>query len=111
MRPHEENEEHKHVGETALAYPTAQRLQTYFPVFPLVTGTPLYALRQLQPAGSPRDIDRDFMLEIMRVRYQFTLVMLPAYHTANELDAEGIEHHVSEETLRAMARFLARKVM
>ena len=25
------------------------------------------------------------------------------------IDAEGIEHHVSEETLRAMARFLARK--
>ena len=27
------------------------------------------------------------------------------------IDSEGIEHHVSEETLRAMARFLARKVM
>ena len=26
-------------------------------------------------------------------------------------DIEGIEHHVSEETLRAMARFLARKVI
>lgn len=25
------------------------------------------------------------------------------------LDSEGIEHHVSEETLKAMARFLARK--
>ena len=25
------------------------------------------------------------------------------------MDSEGIEHHVSEETLRAMARFLARK--
>ena len=25
------------------------------------------------------------------------------------IDSEGIEHHVSEETLRAMARFLARK--
>ena len=27
------------------------------------------------------------------------------------IDSEGIEHHVSEETLRAMARFLAREVM
>jgi DtxR family manganese transport transcriptional regulator len=26
------------------------------------------------------------------------------------IDSEGIEHHVSEETLRAMARFLARKM-
>ena len=25
------------------------------------------------------------------------------------IDSEGIEHHVSEETLRAMARFMARK--
>ena len=27
------------------------------------------------------------------------------------IDSEGIEHHVSEETLRAMARFLARKMV
>ena len=27
------------------------------------------------------------------------------------IDAEGIEHHVSEDTLRAMARFVARKVL
>jgi len=26
-----------------------------------------------------------------------------------EVDAEGIEHHVSAETLKAMARFLARR--
>jgi hypothetical protein len=86
--------EHKHIGETALAYPSAQRLQTYFPVFPLVTGKPLYALRSLQPAGSPRDIDRDFMLEIMRIRWSFLLVMLPAYHLANEIDADAIERHL-----------------
>ena len=27
------------------------------------------------------------------------------------LDSEGIEHHVSDETLKAMARFLARKIV
>jgi hypothetical protein len=83
--------EHKHIGETALAYPVASRLQTYFPVFPLVTGNPLYAIRQLMPAGSPRDIDQEFMLEIMRIRYAFTLVILPAYFAADETTAEGIE--------------------
>jgi hypothetical protein len=86
--------EHKHIGETALAYPAASRLQTYFPVYPLNTGTPLYAIRSLQPAGSPRDIDREFMLEIMRIRWAFSLVMLPAYHLANEIDAEAIERHL-----------------
>lgn len=92
--------EHKHIGETALAYPAAQRLQTYFPIFPAVTGTPLYALRSLMPAGSPRDIDQQFMLEIMRVRYAFTLVILPAYFAANETTAEGIERAMEYATKR-----------
>ncbi len=83
--------EHKHCDSSSLAYPAASRLQTYFPVFPLVTGQPLYALRQLQPAGSPRDIDRESMLEIMRIRYAFTLVILPPYFAANETTAEGME--------------------
>lgn len=86
--------EWKHIGETSLAFPVAQRLQTYFPVYPLVTGKPLYALRQLMPAGSPRDIDREYMLEIMRIRYAFTLVILPAYFGADEIDAEAIERHL-----------------
>ena len=83
--------EHKHCDVSSLAYPAASRLQTYFPVFPLVTGKPLYALRSLQPAGSPRDIDREFMLEIMRVRYDFMLAILPPYFEADETTAEGIE--------------------
>lgn len=83
--------EHKHIGPTSLAYPTAQRLQTYFPIYPLVTGSALYALRQLQPAGTPRDIDREFMIEIMRIRYAFTLVILPPYFEADEITADGIE--------------------
>ena len=40
----------------------------------------------------------------------FLLALGVSEETAR-IDAEGIEHHVSEETLRAMARFLARKVM
>jgi len=83
--------EHKHCGESSLAYPAARRLQTYFPVYPLVTGNPLYALRSLTPAGSPRDIDREFMLEIMRIRYTFLLAILPPYFGADETTAEGME--------------------
>lgn len=80
--------EHKHVGETSLAYPAASRLQTYFPA----TGTlPYYALRELRPAGSPRDIDQDFMLEITRLRYEFTLNLLPGAFAATEPAADAIE--------------------
>ena len=38
----------------------------------------------------------------------FLLALGVSEETAR-LDSEGIEHHVSEETLKAMARFLARK--
>ena len=40
----------------------------------------------------------------------FLLALGVSEETAR-IDSEGIEHHVSDETLRAMARFLARKVM
>ena len=40
----------------------------------------------------------------------FLLALGVSEETAR-IDSEGIEHHVSEETLRAMARFLARKVL
>lgn len=83
--------EHKHILASAEAYPAAQRLQTYFPVFPLVTGKPLYALRELMPAGSLRDVDQEYMLETMRLRYAFTLVILPPYFGADETAAEGYE--------------------
>lgn len=86
--------EHKHCDTSSLAYPEAQRLQTYFPVYPLGTGKPLYALRSLQPAGTSRDIDRDFMLEIMRIRYSFTISILPAFFGADEVIAEGMERAI-----------------
>lgn len=40
----------------------------------------------------------------------FLLALGVSEETAR-IDSEGIEHHVSEETLRAMARFLARKML
>ena len=40
----------------------------------------------------------------------FLLALGVSEETAR-IDSEGIEHHVSEETLRAMARFLARKMV
>jgi DtxR family manganese transport transcriptional regulator len=40
----------------------------------------------------------------------FLLALGVSEETAR-IDSEGIEHHVSEETLRAMARFVARKMV
>jgi len=37
------------------------------------------------------------------------LLALGVTEATARIDSEGIEHHVSEETLRAMARFLARR--
>lgn len=85
--------EHRHIGETALAYPATKRLQTYFPTH---AGSPLYALRQLMPSGSPRDIDPEWQLEIMRIRYDFALNVLPAAALADESIAEALERHLEK---------------
>jgi DtxR family manganese transport transcriptional regulator len=48
----------------------------------------------------------------VRARHRVVVDLLMAVgvpQAAAEVDAEGIEHHVSEETLRAFARFLDRK--
>lgn len=84
--------EHRHIGGSSLYYPAAKRLQNYFPVFPLVTGSPLYALRELKPAGSPRGVDGEW--EVMSIRYDFSLNLLPAAHMADEVTTEGIERHL-----------------
>lgn len=47
------------------------------------------------------------MREKHRIVIDFLLALGIARETA-EVDAEGIEHHVSDETLAAMARFVAR---
>jgi hypothetical protein len=86
---------HKHVGESSLSYAATLRLQNYFPVF---AASPIYAIRELRPAGSPRDIDPEFMLEIMRIRYDFVLNILPAAMLSNEVDAEAMERHMENAT-------------
>lgn len=85
--------EHRHILGSSLEYPAAKRLQTYFPTS---GGNPLYAIRELMPAGSPRDVDPDFQLEIMRIRYSFMLNLLPAAFLADETIAEAIERHIEK---------------
>jgi hypothetical protein len=85
--------EHKHLGgSVGDAYPAAQRLQTYFPVFNEDTTKPLYAIRELRPAGAPRDPTSDF--EIMRNRFSGLLLMLPWAFLADEEIAEARERNI-----------------
>lgn len=80
--------EYKHCGDASQAFAERVRLQNYFPGG---LTAPYYALRQLKPAGSPRDIDSDWNLEITRMRYEFFLVFLPAYFAAAEPQGDAIE--------------------
>jgi hypothetical protein len=83
--------EYKHVGESSLQFAAALRLQTYFPA---TNDKPFYALRELMPAGTTRDIDSEWQLELMRIRYRFHLALLPAAHQATDEEADAIERHI-----------------
>jgi hypothetical protein len=84
--------EHRHTGGDA--YPAAKRLQTYFPTFNSDATRPLYAIRELRPAGAPRDYIPEFSLEVMRIRYTGMLNILPAAFLADEVVAEALERHI-----------------
>lgn len=86
---------YKHVGDSALSYAPALRLHSYFPAF---NGSPIYALKELRPAGAPRDLEPEFMLEVMRIRYEFTLHLTPGAVLTNEIDAEALERHMENAT-------------
>lgn len=83
--------EYRHVGATSLSYPATKRLSTYLPTH---NGEQIFAIRELQPIGSPRDVDDQWQLEIMRIRYSFTLHLLPAAFLVNESVAEAMERHI-----------------
>lgn len=83
--------EYRQVGAPALATAAPLALATYFPAH---AGAPLYAIRELAPAGTARDVDADFQLEITRVRFAFTVNLLPAAFLTDETVAEAIEYHL-----------------
>jgi hypothetical protein len=80
--------EWRHVGDASLSLPSADRLETYLPTGP---AGPLYALRELRPAGTSRDVDADYQLEIMRLRYDFVLVDLPGLFAVDPARGEARE--------------------
>jgi hypothetical protein len=89
--------EHKHVGVSAEHYAVSKRLQHYLPTH---GEAPLYAIRELIPAGTPRDIDDAWQLEITRMRYSLTVNLLPAAFIADEQIAEGVERNFEFAVLK-----------
>lgn len=83
--------EHKHIGAGSLSYPAAKRISTYFPTH---NGEQIYALRELIPAGTARDVDDPWQLEITRLRWAFTLNLLPAAFICDEAVAEAIDRNM-----------------
>lgn len=81
--------EYLHCGDSAEQTPAARRLATYLPVN--TVGHPLFILKELQPAGTLRDIDADWQLEVMRLRYGFTVHLTMAAFGADPDIAENIE--------------------
>lgn len=70
-------EEHIHIYPTDQAFAPASRLQYYFPTATVGgIARPIYAMKEIMPAGIARDVDANFLLEIMRIRYQFSIALL-----------------------------------
>ena len=84
-------EEHIHIAPSSENFPVAQRIQNYFPA---PNGAAIYALKQLMPAGAPRNIDAQFMLEITSLRYNFGIDLLPAAFATTGVNRSAIERAI-----------------
>lgn len=88
-------EEHIHIAPTDRAYPPASRLQYYFPTATVGANTlPIYAMKEIMPAGTARDVDAQFMLEIMRIRYQFSIALLQEAYAVSAQYRSAIERAI-----------------
>ncbi len=79
--------EYKHLAEHETWVASQFRVQTYLPTnSALPTGNNgYYAVRTLDPAGSVVEVNEDFMLDVLRIRYALVFAILPA----SVLDDDG----------------------
>jgi len=82
--------EYKHRGENEGWVAPALQVQTYLPS----TGTnKFYAVRSLMPAGSIVDVDQDFLLDILRIRFSLIFAILPGCLQADEQTGDAYNRH------------------
>ena len=59
-------------------------------------GFPLYGVRKIQPAGTSREVDGEFMIEITRLRFAIGFSILPTTFLANEKLALAFERNMEK---------------
>lgn len=78
--------EYKHLGENETWSAGVKNVCTYLPAN-------FYAVRTLDPTGSIVEVDENFMLDALRLRYSMVFAILPASLQAEEGIGEAFERH------------------
>lgn len=82
--------EYRHLGENEEWVASALQVQTYLPA----TGSnKFYAVRALMPAGSIVEVNEDYFLDVLRIRYSMVFAILPGSLQADPRTGEAHERH------------------
>ena len=82
--------EYKQLAENETWVATALQLRTYL----TANGAgDFYAVRSLMPAGSIVEVNEDFMLDVLRIRFSLIFAILPASLRANEKTGHAFNRH------------------
>lgn len=83
-------QEYKHLGENEGWVASAKQLATYLSAN---SAANFYAVRALTPAGSIVEVDQDFFLDILRLRFALVFAILPASLQADERTGHAFNRH------------------
>lgn len=85
-------EEYQHLGENEIWVPPAKQVQTYLNTS-TGAGGQFYAVRALTPAGSIVEVDEEFFLDILRIRFSLTFAVLPGCMQADPRTGKAFNRH------------------
>jgi hypothetical protein len=85
-------EEYQHLGENELWVPAAKQVRTYLNAS-TNTGKDFYAVRTLRPAGSVVEVDEDFLLDVLRIRFSLVFAILPGSLMADDRTGKAFNRH------------------
>lgn len=57
-----------------------------------------YAVRKIQPAGSVRDVDRDYNQDILRIQFSLGIALVDAAQTGDEAAVFAFERNIEQAT-------------
>lgn len=85
--------EHKQTPPAFIEWPAQLRLASYFPT---QNDAPIYRVAELTPAGTLRDVDAEFQIEVMRIRFAFMLHLLPGAFLVDDTIGQGVDAHLAK---------------